>query len=91
MIPDPSRKLAPSGSVKPPSFPRLESLVHIYRRHACDKVAVATGDTRDLTKLGRERRRECHKIIDLFTKYNDFTLEYNHLAAFPSSSFVNRT
>ena len=31
-------------------------------------------DSRDLTKLGRERRRERRKTIDLITKYNDFTL-----------------
>ena len=54
-------------------------------------VKVLLSNNRDLTKLGRERRRERHKTIDLITKYNDFTLECNHLAAFPSSSFVNRT
>ena len=31
-------------------------------------------DSRDLTKLGRERRRECRKTIVFITKYNDFTL-----------------
>ena len=44
------------------------------------------------TQLGRERKQERHKTIDLITKYNDFTLECNQLAAFPLLfSFVNRT
>ena len=65
---------------------------HAALIHADEQaLPSAISKIRDLTKLGRERRRERHKTIDLITKYNDFMLECNHLAAFPSFSFVNRT
>ena len=66
--------------------------VQSYQRTTVQIRHVAEdANDREHTQLGRERRRERHKTIDLITEYNDFTWERNQLATFPSSSFVNRT
>ena len=77
--------------VIPCGHSRKESTIYGYRVPGARKYRPRVNFYRDLTKFGRERRRERHKTIDLITKYNDFTLECNHLTAFPSFSFVNRT
>ena len=53
---------------------------------------ILAAGNRDLSKLGRERRRERYKTIDLIAEHiYDSTWECNQLATFPLSSFVNRT